>query len=128
MLVVNTWGGSIVQIDANNAPTTADVQAAIARLDGAACTEVSLTQDKPFAYFTVAGGPELYLLTGESADEEILQLTDPDAGGAIVSLVCGGQRADFARRELVDRDVATRVLIRFLEGGDYDASLHWIFQ
>jgi hypothetical protein len=94
MLVVNTWHGSIAHVDANDAPTTADVQAAIARLDGAACTEVSLTQDEPFAHFTVAGGPELYLVTGESADDQILRLTDRDAGGATVPLVCGGQRAD----------------------------------
>ena len=127
-LTVNTWDGPIVHSDENNAPTTADIQAAIARLDGAATSEVSLTQEDPFAYFTVGGGPELYLVTGETDDEEILQLTEPGAGDETVPLVCGGQLADFARRDLVDREAATRVLTRFLENGDHDSSLPWDVQ
>lgn len=89
-LVVNTWDGPILRADENDAPTAADVQSAIARLDGVGCTEVSLIRDEPFTYFTVAGGPELYLVTGETADEEILQLTDPNAGDVRILLVCGG--------------------------------------
>lgn len=128
-LTVNTWrGSSVLESDENNAPTAADVEAAIARLDGHACSEVSLGQDEPFAYFTVGGGPELYLVTGETADEDILQLTSPDAGDETVPLVCGGQLADFARHDLVDRDAATQVLLRFLETGDHDTSLPWDIQ
>jgi Immunity protein Imm1 len=127
-LTVNTWDGPIVHSDENEAPTPDDIRAAVARLDGAACTEVSLTQDEPFAYFTAAGGPDLYLVTGETADEEILQLTTPDAGDDTIPLVCGGQLADFARHDLVDREAATRVLTRFLNSGDHDASLAWDVQ
>jgi hypothetical protein len=127
-LTVNTWDGPIVHSDENNAPTTADIQAAIARLDGAATSEVSLTQEDPFAYFTVGGGPKLYLVTGETADEEILQLTEPGVGDETIPLVCGGQLADFARHDLVDREAATRVLTRFLENGDYDSTLPWDVQ
>lgn len=124
-LTVNTWDGPIVHSDENNAPTAADIQAAVARLDGAATSEVTLTREEPFTYFTVAGGPELYLVTGETADEEILQLTSPGAGDETVPLVCGGQLADFARHDLVDREAATRVLSRFLESEDHDTSLPW---
>ena len=127
-LTVNTWDGPIVHSDEINAPTVADAQAAIARLDGAATSEVTLTREDPFAYFTVGGGPELYLVTGEIEDEEILQLTEPDAGGETVPLVCGGQLADFARRDLVGREAAVRVLTRFLENGDHDTSLPWDVQ
>lgn len=127
-LTVNTWDGPVVHSDELDAPTAADVRAAIARLDGAACTEVSLTQEEPFAYFTAAGGPERYLVTGETAEQDILQLTDPDAGDENVPLVAGGQLADFARHGLVDRAAAAGVLTRFLEDGDYDTSLPWDIQ
>lgn len=127
-LTVNTWDGPMVHSDENNGPTAADIQAAVARLDGAATSEVTLTQEDPFAYFTVAGGPELYLVTGETANEEILQLTNPGAGNEIVPLVCGGQLADFAQHDLVDREAATRILTRFLESGDHDTSLPWDVQ
>jgi hypothetical protein len=127
-LTVKTWDGPIVHCVDNDAPTTADIKAAIARLDGAACSEVSLTQEDPFAYFTVGGGPELYLVTGATEDEEFLQLTEPGAGDETVPLVCGGQFADFARHDLVDRGAATRVLTRFLEVGDHDTSLQWDVQ
>jgi hypothetical protein len=128
MLSVFTWDGPVVRADESDAPTVADVHAAIARLDGVACTEVSLARVEPFTYFTAAGGPKLYLVTGETADEEILQLTDPDSSGVTIPLICGGQLAAFARHDLVDRDAATRVFVRFLEDGDHDASLPWSVQ
>jgi len=127
-LTINTWDGPVLRSDEIDAPTPADVRAAIARLDGAACTEVSLTQDKSFAYFTAAGGPELYLVTGETANEDILQLTEADAGDKAIAVVCGGQLADFARHDLVDRGAATAVLLRFLEHGNHDTLLPWNVQ
>lgn len=127
-LTVNTWHGPSVHSDENNTPSTTDIQTAIARLDGAATSEVSLTQKNPFAYFTVGGGPTLYLVTGETEAEAILQLTEPGAGDETVPLVCGGQLADFARHDLVDREAATQVLTRFLENGDHDTTLPWDVQ
>lgn len=127
-LTINTWDGPVVHSDEIADPTTGDIENAIGRLDGAACTEVSLAQDDPFAYFTVAGGAALYLVTGETADEQILQLTDPDAGTETIALVCGGQLADFPRHDLVTRDAATDVLRRFLERGDYDPDRPWDIQ
>jgi hypothetical protein len=127
-LTVSTWDGPAVHSDEIDTPTVIDIQAAIVQLDGAACTEVSLTRDVPFAYFTAAGGPEYYLVTGETADNDILQLTSADVGDETVHLVCGGQLAEYARHDLVNRDSATRVLTRFLETGDYDSSLTWDVQ
>ena len=127
-LTAYTWDGPIMHSDEIDAPTVVDIQAAIVRLDGAACTEVSLTRDEPSAYFTAAGGPEHYLVTGKTADNLIIQLTSPDAGDETVRLACGGQLAELARHDLVDRESATRVLIRFLKNGDYDSSLTWDVQ
>lgn len=127
-LTVNTWDGPIVHSDETDDPTLAEVEAAIGRLDGDACTEVTLAEEEPFAYISIGGGPELYLVTGETSDEKILQLTDPEAGDKPVPLVCGGQLADFPRRDLVNRSQATEVASRFLAQGDYDPNLAWDIQ
>lgn len=127
-MAVSTWRGPLVHSDEIGTPTAADLRSAIARLDGAVCTELSLSSDEPFAYFTVSGGPELYLVSGETAAGDLLQLTEPAAADAAIALVCGGQLAHFARRDLVRREAAFGVLARFLAHGDHDASLPWDVQ
>jgi hypothetical protein len=124
-LTVNTWDGPVARGEEVEEPGVADIRAAIARLDGVGCSEASLTSEMPFSYVTAAGGPHLYLVTGETASGEILQLTDPGAGSAPVSLVCGGQRSTFARHDLVGPQAAAAVLIRFLDAGDFDRELPW---
>ena len=121
-LTVSTRDGPVAHGEEVDEPGAADVHSAIARLDGAGCSEASLTNDMPFSYITAAGGPHLYLVTGETAGGKILQLTDPGADSAPVSLVCGGQRSTFARHDLVGPQAAAAVLIRFLDAGDYDHS------
>ncbi|MGW4349369.1 hypothetical protein GTY75_20200 [Streptomyces sp. SID8381] len=88
----------------------------IADLDGNRFTEISVTEDEPFRYLSVAGGPDLYLVTGESADGEILQLTEPDAGSEQIELVCGGQMGLFERSSLVTQDQAIGAVSEFLRG------------
>ena len=129
-LTVSTWNGPLARHDD---PRAAKVHAAIARLDGAGCTEVSLARNDPFACVIAAGRPRLYLVTGKSPDGEILQLIDPDAGQEdaaleTVSLVCGGQRADFARRDLVEREAATAILLRFRQHRGHIPSPAWEVQ
>ncbi|MBR7827781.1 hypothetical protein KDK95_15790 [Actinospica sp. MGRD01-02] len=118
ILTVCTWNGPFADCDEINGPCLETVRAAIARLDGETCTEVTLTHNEPFAYIAAAGGPELYLVTGETIDEEIFQVTDPDAPEGSVVMVCGGQRAEFARRDLVNRDTALRAFTQFLRDHD----------
>ena len=124
-LTVSTWDGPVAYGEDVEEPGAVDTRSAIARLDGAGCSEASLTNEMPFGYVTAAGGPHLYLVTGETAGGEILQLTDPGADSAPVSLVCGGQRSTFARHDLVGRQAAAAALIRFLDAGDYDRELPW---
>lgn len=87
-----------------------------------------MEQEDPWAYICISGGPELYLVTGETSDEKILQLTSPDADDETVPLVCGGQLANFSRRDLVSHDQAIEVAARFLAQGDYDPELPWDIQ
>ncbi len=127
-LTINTWDGPILHSDEIDDPTAGDVATALDRLDGAATSEISLTQDEPFAQFTVGGGPDLFLVTGETPEEEILQLTTPDAPDEAVSLVTGGQVAEFKRHDLVTRERALAALQRFLAGEPHDPTLPWDVQ
>lgn len=127
-LTIDDWAGRAARTEDLEDATAADVRAAVSCLDGATRTEVTLGRADPFAYFGVAGGPELYHVFGETVDERMLRLTDPQAGDARIALVCGGQLTEFARRELVTREQATAVLLRFLEHADHDPELPWEVQ
>lgn len=125
-LTVSLWIRSDVDTREIDEPSAADVLAALG--DGQSGIEVSLGQVEPFAYVTVSGGPDLYLVTGETPDGKILLLTDPGTGDEQISLVTGGQLAEYARRNVAMREAATQVLLRFLEHADYDPDLPWDIQ
>lgn len=127
-LSVNTWRGPDVHSEETDEPVVEDIRAAITSLDEGASREVCLTQDEPYAYINISGGPELYLVTGETPDEKILQLTEPDGGKEETLLVTGGQLASYARHDLVTGEKAAAVAVRFLEHRDYDPALPWDIQ
>ncbi|MFD7258421.1 hypothetical protein [Streptomyces sp. NPDC059874] len=97
-------------------PTLDRISESIVDLDGNRRTETSVTEDDPFRYLSIAGGPDLYLVTGESAEGEILQLKEPGSGSQEVSLVCGGQLGVFERSELVTQQLAIKAVSDFLNG------------
>jgi hypothetical protein len=106
-------------------PTLERVSESIADLDGRRRTETSITDDDPFRYLSIAGGPDLYLVTGESADGDILQLKEPGSGSHEVKLVCGGQLGNFERSELVTRELALRAVVDFLSGFPEGLGASW---
>ena len=124
-LEISRWDGPIVRTDELDDLTADGVAAALACLDGRWCTELSLSDEVPYRSFNVGGGPEFYLLTGETEDGQILQLTDPDAGDNPVERVTGGQLATYPRGDLVQRDAVLAVLNRFIAGGGHDPNLPW---
>ncbi|MEV7087619.1 hypothetical protein AB0O07_17235 [Streptomyces sp. NPDC093085] len=97
-------------------PAPERIVQSIATLDGNRWTEVSVTEDAPFRHLSIAGGPDLFLVTGESIDGEILQLRNPECGAEEVRLVCGGQMGIFERSDLVGRDQAVEAVSEFLDG------------
>ncbi|MFD3504364.1 hypothetical protein ACFWWT_40430 [Streptomyces sp. NPDC058676] len=106
-------------------PTPERIAQSIADLDGTRWTEVSVTEDDPFRYLSIAGGPDLFLVTGESVDGEILQLKNPESVSDEVRLVCGGQMGIFERSDLVDRDQAVEAVSEFLKGFPDGFSSAW---
>ncbi|MFD8966399.1 hypothetical protein ACFV0C_15575 [Streptomyces sp. NPDC059568] len=96
-------------------PDLERITRSIADLDGHRLTEISVTEDDPFRYLSIAGGPDLYLVTGESANGEILHLKGPEDGSEEVRLICGGQMGVFERSALVIQDQAIGAVSEFLK-------------
>lgn len=111
----NRVGSKTLDWEVEN-PTLGRISESIVNLDGRQHTETSVTEDDPFRYLSIAGGPDLYLVTGESEDGQILQLKEPDSGSQEVSLVCGGQLGVFERSDLVTQELAIRAVSDFLNG------------
>jgi hypothetical protein len=61
-------------------PGRESIRDAVRRLDGKVRTAVTISIDEPYQYLWIAGGPDLFLVTGERADETILNLKNPTAG------------------------------------------------
>lgn len=95
-------------------PTPEQAEDAIRRLDGAARTEVRVGTD--VRHLSVAGGPDLFLVTGRDADGTLLHLHDTGAGADEVRLVCGGQLGIFRRDALVPLDAALAAMTDHLAG------------
>ncbi|GAB4001319.1 hypothetical protein GCM10029992_36470 [Glycomyces albus] len=97
-------------------PDKAAVHAAIRALDGQVKTSLTVTFDDPYRQLTIAGGPTSFVVSGELADESIIDLINPDADPSAepVELVCGGNRASFDPQQVVDVNQAIEAVDAFL--------------
>lgn len=84
-------------------------------LDGKVRTVVTVSIDEPYRYLSVAGGPNLFLVTGERSDESIINLKNLPAGVGEVDLVCGGQVAAFELAQLVGVEAALAAVNAFID-------------
>ena len=124
----DTWSGSHDLGWETADPTLDDIRNAIVRLDGRIFTEVVVRSADRLRYLSVAGGPDLFLVTGELEDASLLHLLSRDAGDFPVSLVCGGQQAEFRRSELVERAVAIDAVHDFLDGFPNGIDGKWLVE
>lgn len=92
------------------------IREAIHRLDGKVRTEVTISIDEPYQYLSVAGGPNLFVVTGERSDESMISLKNPTAEPGEIELVCGGQVATFNLEQVVDVNTAFEAVDAFLDG------------
>lgn len=115
-MIGDNWSGSRSGEWRVADPDTASVHAAIRALDGKVKTSVTLAFDDPYRQLTVAGGPDQVVVSGELADESIIDLTNPEAAAdaAPVELVCGGNRATFNATQVVGIDQAIEAVDDFL--------------
>ena len=124
----DTWSGSHDRGWEKSNPSLDDIRDAVARLDGRTFTEVVVRTEDRLRYLSVAGGPDLFLVTGELEDASLLHLLSRDQNDSLVSLVCGGQQADFRRFELVQRGVALDAVSNFLNGFPNGIDGNWLVE
>lgn len=115
-LSLDTREGVHATFDETADPTREQIFDAVDRLDGKQHTEVSLRRDEPFEYLSIAGGPDLFLVSGEARDGAFVQLHNPAAEEGTVNLVCGGQASDFALRDVVGRGQLGTAVDQFFDG------------
>jgi hypothetical protein len=128
VLAGDNWAGSVNQRWELVGPDFAAVADALSQLDGRIRTEVGVRRDEPFEYVSVAGGPELFVVTGELPDGSVVQMHSMDAVDGSVSLVCGGQRADYPLSDVVTQEDALDALRQFVEGNPQHLSERWTVQ
>ena len=118
--------GTVENIEVRNATLT-DVSAALAQLDGAEFNDIYLTPDDsdPETYFSVGGGPDLFLVFLCLANESFHEAFDPLQSDGTLLLRTGGQVGSLARRDLIDRASATRAALTYCDSGTLDTSISW---
>ena len=121
------WRGRGFESTEVRPATAADVSAAVVQLDGAEFNDLYLTPDDsdPETYFSVGGGPDLFLVFLCLANERFHDAYDPAGSDEEVLLVTGGQTGSFARRQLIDRSSALRAALTYCNDGSLDESVSW---
>jgi hypothetical protein len=112
----DNWMGSRCQEWEVLNPERTTIQNAIRCIDGRTRTEVTVSYSDPFQCLAIGGGPDLFVVTGERADESVVTLKNRAAGGREVELVCGGQRASFRLTDVVDLETALDAMESFING------------
>ncbi|MFI1712166.1 hypothetical protein [Streptomyces litmocidini] len=109
-------------------PSSGRIEEAVQSLDGRKKTEVTVSDDDPFRFISVSGGPDLFLVTGEMEDGAITHLQSSAENNQEVRLVCGGQLGVYQRSDLVTLDDAVRAVRDFLNGFPEGLTADWLVE
>ncbi len=116
-LALDTRDGPWASFEETPEPTPDQVMDAVDNLDSSTHTEVSLSRGEPFEYISISGGPDYFLISGESGDETFVKMTTPDADpNKTVQLVCGGQQNEFNLQAVVPRNRVREAVEQFFSG------------
>jgi hypothetical protein len=105
-------------------PSLQDVTTAVQRLDGKTRTLVTLEAADDH-HLAVGGGGGRYIVYVTLDNIQFKNLIIPGKSGPKVILTCGGQEGDFAAKQCVDLDAATRAAETFALTGQPDPELAW---
>jgi len=105
-------------------PTLEDVTRAVERLDGKTQTLVTLEVSDGH-HMAVGGGGGRYIVYIKFDNMQFKNLITPGKGGPTVILKCGGQESDFAPKQCVDLETASRAAATFARTGQPDPELAW---
>lgn len=111
-------------------PTRGDILAAIAKLDGSRFTDVALERrvnGRIEASLIIAGGREdLVLIVLFKGDDSWFECREPTASGGVVTMVVGGQEAEYERSVCVSKESARIAVEDFLAAGVPSPALWWV--
>lgn len=107
-------------------PTWQDIETAIRRLDGDACSMLVLGIGDPVPHMGIGGGEDGNYIVYATPDNWVFyNLTNPEAPPGKSFLVAGGQRGDYANKQCVGLTEVLRAAKTYAESGQLEASLIW---
>ena len=108
-------------------PAWIDIETAIRRLDGVACTLLVLgIGAPPVPHMAIGGGEGGQYIVYTTADNKVFyKLINPAAPPGKCFLVAGGQRGDYDRRMCIGLAEVLRAAKTYAETGQEDAGLVW---
>ena len=108
-------------------PTWQDIETAIRRLDGDSCTILVLgIGEPPVPHMAIGGGENGKYIVYTTDDNLVFyNLINPNASPGKTLLVAGGQRGDYANKQLVGFENAIRAAKSYAETGQPDPTLVW---
>ena len=123
-VVADKWAGVLCDEVEIQAPTLEDVLRAIAALDAATHTMVSLFGSE--SCLCIGGGAGQYVAYASLPDGRLWNLLlDNEERKEVVLLNAGGQEGDFPGRQVVDKLRVLHAARTFFETGALDTSLRW---
>lgn len=118
------WAGPLNHEWNNLRPRIEDFDAALAKLDAAERTMITI-QNSDESHLAIAGGNGRYVVYACFNDQEFWNLIQDDQAGGIILLNAGGQEGDFPARQVVDFDQASAAGRYFFQFQKMDPSLNW---
>lgn len=124
-LRLDDWAGVTYAERVIGAPSWDQVDAAIAALDAARHTSLTL-EGASGEVMMIGGGGGGYVVFYQIGEDTFWNLrSEAPADGEAILLNCGGQEGDFRPNEIVDADRARAAARTMLDVGGIDVTLGW---
>ena len=123
-IIADRWNGLQCDELVIQHPTEDDFIRALDALDGVERTLLCLEASNG-RQLTIGGGDGNYVVYAAFSEHEFWNLLSNVSENQTIMVVAGGQKGDFAARQVVDRASAQIAGIAFMRQGELDQSLRW---
>ena len=126
-LLISRMDGPEDKTDASaEKPDWDEIERAIRRLDGNTCSLLILGIGDPVPHMAIGGGEAGKYIVYATPDNWIFhKLMNPHASPGKSYLVAGGQRGDYANKQMVTLADVLRAAKTYAETGQLDSNLVW---
>lgn len=124
-LLADKWDGVYYTEEKVILPTILDINRVVEALDAQIRTQVLLFSSAD-AYLSIAGGAGQYVSYAATSDGLLWNLlSSNDDDKSTILLTTGGQKGDFAARQVVDKGRALQAARTYYLTGQLDPQLRW---